>query len=234
MDRLVAVYFGRARSALLSSSVARRTSAGLRVKCHHEVATIPPPSPSIYLRPNAHHITLRMPTSQMPSQQRRRTLKPLPQYPTFQLTYPGPLQMSQQPRNPLQKSLSHLPPHLPRASPLPLPTSLTHPQPCPANPPSPSPTPCTCEMGFCVQSWPESCYCGNAQKQRCFTKCGGVQPNFQVPPSSNRSPTCLTICLAMSPPRIPLPHHNRQSQTCWPDQGSSDIPGDCDRVLATP
>lgn len=64
-----------------------------------------------------------------------------------------------------------------------------HCQACPTNAPTPSPTPtpglqaqstCTCESRFCAQMWPQSCYCANENKQRCFDKCGGEQPELQV------------------------------------------------------
>ncbi|KAF2643400.1 hypothetical protein P280DRAFT_446947 [Massarina eburnea CBS 473.64] len=63
--------------------------------------------------------------------------------------------------------------------------------PCPAKPTStPVPAPpvpsanaaCECETQFCAQLWPESCYCGNANKQACFEQCGGVKPALQACP----------------------------------------------------
>ena len=41
---------------------------------------------------------------------------------------------------------------------------------------------CTCEDSFCVQSWPESCTCANANKIKCWEKCGagGPKPQLQV------------------------------------------------------
>ena len=39
---------------------------------------------------------------------------------------------------------------------------------------------CTCEDNFCVQSWPESCTCANANKIKCWEKCGGLKPVLQV------------------------------------------------------
>ncbi|KAL5411495.1 hypothetical protein PMIN06_002620 [Paraphaeosphaeria minitans] len=90
-----------------------------------------------------------------------------------------------------------------RACPMYKPTYM----PCPVNPPTPSPTPevqveptCTCEPGFCIQVWPQSCYCGNAQKQHCFEKCGGVKPELQECPPMEM-PSLVTRAVEVSPPK---------------------------------
>ncbi|KAF5851044.1 hypothetical protein GGP41_010650 [Bipolaris sorokiniana] len=53
--------------------------------------------------------------------------------------------------------------------------------------PTPAPTPmppstCICEPVFCLDSWPESCYCNNAVKKNCYEKCGGEIPKYQTCP----------------------------------------------------
>ncbi|KAF1974251.1 hypothetical protein BU23DRAFT_112920 [Bimuria novae-zelandiae CBS 107.79] len=98
-----------------------------------------------------------------------------------------------------------------RACPTYVPTIL----PCPVNPPTPSPTPtqkievqttCTCEIGFCAQMWPESCYCANAHKQRCFERCGGEQPELQeCPPLETPSLATITKALAFNLASCPQP-----------------------------
>jgi hypothetical protein len=39
---------------------------------------------------------------------------------------------------------------------------------------------CECESVFCIQSFPEGCYCANAAAQSCYEKCGGVAPHLKV------------------------------------------------------
>ncbi|KAF2835284.1 hypothetical protein M501DRAFT_1020057 [Patellaria atrata CBS 101060] len=39
---------------------------------------------------------------------------------------------------------------------------------------------CDCEPMICVQSWPDSCFCGNLNLVNCFNKCGGSQPFLQL------------------------------------------------------
>jgi hypothetical protein len=39
---------------------------------------------------------------------------------------------------------------------------------------------CECESVFCIQSYPEGCYCANSAAQACHTKCGGPAPQLKV------------------------------------------------------
>ncbi|USP82315.1 uncharacterized protein yc1106_09589 [Curvularia clavata] len=43
-------------------------------------------------------------------------------------------------------------------------------------------TPCVCEPTYCIQSWPDSCYCANAAKKACYDKCGGNVPVYDTCP----------------------------------------------------
>lgn len=108
----------------------------------------------------------------------------------------GTLSMPQFSRNHVQEGLPYLSTHLSRWFFFDLCGRFVFDtaQPCPMNPPTsmstsvPTPTSsvqaatnCTCEETFCIQQWPQSCYCQNAQKQRCYEKCGGTSPDLQVP-----------------------------------------------------
>jgi len=71
----------------------------------------------------------------------------------------------------------------PNSTPQPCPVSISSPTPIPT--PTPTPTPlCECEQIFCIQAWPQSCYCANAGKEACYKKCGGPKPSLQVTPPS--------------------------------------------------
>ena len=154
----------------------------------HEVVVIPFSYPGIGFRPNA-NVNLSMPAGQMPGKQRRCMFESIPQLFCFSAhKFRISANVSTTGKHYAKKPVH--PTYLPTWS---VPTllsisALTFSQPCPVNPPTPSSAPCTCEMTFCIQSWPQSCYCGNAQKQRCFQKCGGVQPEMQVPPPTTPIP----------------------------------------------
>jgi len=67
--------------------------------------------------------------------------------------------------------------------------------PCPVSPSGlPAPTPsCTCAVEMCPQVWPQSCYCGNNVKERCYKKCGGPEPAYQsCPPTAAPTPSLIT------------------------------------------
>jgi hypothetical protein len=66
--------------------------------------------------------------------------------------------------------------------------------------PPPVPT-CQCESIFCIQSWPESCYCANAAAKSCHAKCGGVEPDLQV--SSSLHVLAASVALLTKSQRCP-------------------------------
>jgi hypothetical protein len=69
----------------------------------------------------------------------------------------------------------------PQVSTVPIPVDIPVNLPVPTNPDVKDQTAdCTCEESFCLQSWPESCTCANANKTRCWEKCGGPKPQLQV------------------------------------------------------
>jgi hypothetical protein len=69
----------------------------------------------------------------------------------------------------------------PQVSTVPIPVDIPVNLPVPTNPDTKDQTAdCTCEDSFCIQSWPESCTCANANKTRCWEKCGGPKPQLQV------------------------------------------------------
>ncbi|KAF1951779.1 hypothetical protein CC80DRAFT_528248 [Byssothecium circinans] len=73
----------------------------------------------------------------------------------------------------------------------------------PATPTAPSPVlsanaACECEPRVCAQNWPDSCYCGNANKQACFNTCGGIKPSFQPCPPRD-TPSVITTSLKTTP-----------------------------------
>lgn len=35
---------------------------------------------------------------------------------------------------------------------------------------------CPCEQVYCIQSFPDSCYCERAAAERCYESCGGEKP----------------------------------------------------------
>ncbi|XP_014559233.1 hypothetical protein COCVIDRAFT_35505 [Bipolaris victoriae FI3] len=58
---------------------------------------------------------------------------------------------------------------------------------------APTPTPtapstCVCEPVFCLDSWPDSCYCNNTAKKNCYEKCGGELPEYQKCPPRAAKP----------------------------------------------
>jgi hypothetical protein len=58
---------------------------------------------------------------------------------------------------------------------------------------------CKCESVFCVQSFPEGCYCANAAAQACYAKCGGQVPDLKVRiPRTSQEPRELKL-----PPDLP-------------------------------
>lgn len=60
---------------------------------------------------------------------------------------------------------------------------------CPTKPSPPTPTPsCECEQMFCIQVWPQSCYCGNDNAKRCYEQCGGPEPAYQSCPPLSEEP----------------------------------------------
>ncbi|KAH7402782.1 hypothetical protein BKA66DRAFT_9357 [Pyrenochaeta sp. MPI-SDFR-AT-0127] len=72
-------------------------------------------------------------------------------------------------------------------------TQLSARAPVPETAPEPIPEPepaktCMCEQIFCVQMWPDSCYCANAAAERCYKKCGGTKPELQIcPPQTSKT-----------------------------------------------
>ncbi|KAF2254874.1 hypothetical protein BU26DRAFT_527802 [Trematosphaeria pertusa] len=82
--------------------------------------------------------------------------------------------------------------------------------PCPAKPtstPTPKPTDpsCVCEEVMCLQMWPDSCYCQNAAKQKCYEKCGGAPPTLQVCPPLSSSKFITRTVLPTKLPPTPTP-----------------------------
>jgi hypothetical protein len=93
-------------------------------------------------------------------------------------------------------------PNCPPLTPIDIKARVAEPKSVPA--PATPPPKCECPLVKCIASWPETCYCQNAAKERCYQQCGGKKPVLQV----RIYPTCtipgsiLTAC-QICPPKTP-------------------------------
>ncbi|KAF2632525.1 hypothetical protein BU25DRAFT_330635 [Macroventuria anomochaeta] len=85
---------------------------------------------------------------------------------------------------------------------------------------------CKCEEGMCVQAWPASCICANANKHACWKKCGGVKPAFQVSPWHSHLIPYIIVSWALSSRHRPTPTPTgefRKVQICGGGRANTNI-----------
>ncbi|KAI4617245.1 hypothetical protein J4E80_005444 [Alternaria sp. BMP 0032] len=81
------------------------------------------------------------------------------------------------------------------------------PEPVPEAKPEPEAEVCTCEPVFCIQSWPESCWCAYDAAAVCAEKCGNPVPVDTCPPRPIEARKA-------EPEPVPEPVPEPQEETC--------------------